>query len=129
MNDPNAGQKNDAGKVRLELLPPGAIAWIGAALTRGAEKYQHLPPDNWQRVPEGRKRYFGALLRHVFAALAGQERDAESGLPHLAHAGACIVFLLSPLAGDAPGSVFERSPLSPPEVPPTQPSALFCDLP
>lgn len=94
------GRKDDSAKCRLELVPPTALLWIGLALTYGASKYHDLPADNWQRVPEGRSRYFGALLRHVFAALAGEHLDAESGLPHLAHAGACILFLLSRLAGD-----------------------------
>lgn len=98
--DPKPGFKADSGKVRLELLPPEAIMWIGRALTYGAQKYEHLPPDNWRRVAFGRPRYFGALLRHTFAALAGEHLDEESGLPHLAHAGACVVFLLCPLAGD-----------------------------
>lgn len=98
MNEP--GFKADAGKVRLELLPPEAVVWVGKALTYGAAKYAHLPPDNWRRVAFGRGRYFGALLRHVFSALRGEHLDPESGLPHLAHAGACAMFLLCPLEGD-----------------------------
>lgn len=97
----NAGRKDDTQKNRLELLPPRAILWIGAALTYGAEKYKDLPTDNWQRVPNGRLRYIGALLRHVMAAACGEFFDPESGLPHFAHAGACAVFLLCPLADDA----------------------------
>ena len=57
----------------------------------GAAKYGQ---DNWQRVPEARQRYFDAAMRHLLAWWDGERLDAESGLPHLAHAGCCILFLL-----------------------------------
>jgi hypothetical protein len=96
-----SARKDDTTKqVRPELFPPVAFLWIALALTYGVRKYHDLPADNWRRVPEGRARYVGALLRHLFAVLCGEFHDRESGLPHLAHAGACVVFLLSPLAGD-----------------------------
>lgn len=75
------GRKNDAGKPRLDLLPPRAILAIGEVMTYGAAKYG---ANNWQGVePE---RYIAALLRHLLAYMDGQERDGESGLPHLWHA-------------------------------------------
>ena len=74
------GRKNDAGKPRLDLLPPKAILAIGEVMTYGAAKYG---PNNWQGVaPE---RYTAALLRHLMAYMDGQEQDEESGLPHLWH--------------------------------------------
>jgi hypothetical protein len=91
------GRKDDAGKLPFELVPVEALEQIVAALGYGARKYS---PDNWRKVPDGRRRYFGAMMRHAWAYWRGEERDAESGLHHLAHAGACILFLLSPLAGD-----------------------------
>ncbi len=99
----SAGRKYDQEKTRLELLPVVPLVWIALALGYGVVKYG---VDNWKRVPDGRTRYTGALLRHLFAAMRGEFLDPESGLPHLAHAGACLLFLLSPLAGD--GRAFVR---------------------
>jgi hypothetical protein len=92
-----AGRKDDTGKLPFELVPPEALELIVAVLGHGARKYT---PDNWKRVPDGRRRYFGALMRHAWAYARGEAKDPESGLPHLAHAGACILFLLSDLEGD-----------------------------
>lgn len=91
-NQPNQeGRKADAGKPRPSLLPWRAIQQIVAVLEFGAAKYG---ADNWQRVPEARQRYFDAAMRHLLAWWDGERMDAESGLPHLAHAGCCILFLL-----------------------------------
>jgi hypothetical protein len=38
-------------------------------------------------------RLLGAALRHLSAWAQGVERDAESGLPHLAHAACCVLML------------------------------------
>ena len=35
------------------------------------------------------------MLRHIFAWASGERVDAESGLSHLAHAGANVLFLLT----------------------------------
>ena len=48
---------------------------------------------NWARGFK-RSRLFGALLRHVFASLRGEDKDSESGLSHMAHAGCCVLFIL-----------------------------------
>ena len=85
------GRKADAGKPRLSLLPWRAVQQIVSVLEFGAAKYG---ADNWQRVPEARQRYFDATMRHLLAWWDGERIDAESGLPHLAHAGCCILFLL-----------------------------------
>lgn len=88
----DAGVKHDAGKPRWDLLPWEAVEAVVLVLTYGATKYG---PDNWRRVPGARWRYLGAALRHVAAWARGQRLDAESGLPHLAHAAASILFLIS----------------------------------
>jgi hypothetical protein len=54
-----------------------------------AAKYS---PDNWQRVPEPRERYFSAAMRHLVAWKEGATHDLESGLPHLAHAVCCLLW-------------------------------------
>lgn len=74
------GLKYDAGKPRLDLLPPKAVMALGEVMTYGAAKYG---ADNWQGVEP--RRYIAALLRHLMAYMDGQEQDEESGLPHLWH--------------------------------------------
>jgi hypothetical protein len=85
------GTKLDAEKNRLDLLPVVAIERTGWVLTYGAQKYA---PDNWRKVEGWRWRYFGALLRHLFAWKRGEKLDPESGHPHLAHAACCVLFML-----------------------------------
>jgi hypothetical protein len=82
--------KHDAGKLRLDLIPPEAILALGEVLTYGAEKYG---ANTWQSVaPE---RYEAALLRHLMAHKVGAERDVESGITHLAHALCNAAFLVA----------------------------------
>lgn len=85
------GDKFDAGKPMLRLLPPKAVFAVARVLTFGAKKYA---PDNWRKVDNAKERYTDALLRHVFAWLGGERNDHESGEHHLAHAACCALFLL-----------------------------------
>lgn len=49
---------------------------------------------NWEKgMAWGR--LSGALLRHLFAWMNGEDRDPESGMRHLAHAACCALMLLS----------------------------------
>ena len=83
--------KHDAGKWRFSLLPIKPLRDVVSVLEFGASKYM---PDNWKTVPDARERYFNACIRHVTAWWSGERRDSESGLPHLAHAICCLLFLL-----------------------------------
>ena len=85
------GTKHDTGKLRMDLIPVGPLTEIAAVLTDGAAKYAEW---NWA---DGFKwsRLIGALLRHVFAWVGGEDKDQETGLSHMAHAGCCILFLLA----------------------------------
>lgn len=85
-----SGRKFDGGKLEYGLLPPLALEETVKVLTFGAQKYER---DNWQRVPNSKRRYFDALQRHVWAWKQGEKDDKESGLPHLAHAMCCLMFL------------------------------------
>ena len=86
-----AGTKDDRGKAELALIPPEALVAIGEVFTYGAKKYS---PDNWRNGMSWR-RMASAALRHYMAWLRGEQNDAESGLPHLAHLGCCIMMLLT----------------------------------
>lgn len=88
------GMKYDAGKPRMDLLLdgcPNALLRISDVLTFGAQKYV---AHSWHTVAEGKSRYKAALLRHLTAHALGETLDSESGLPHLAHAACCALFIL-----------------------------------
>lgn len=95
------GRKDDREKDRWELIPFDAMRVVVKVLTFGAKKYTRPGSDgahNWRKVvaePGGVDRYIGALLRHVAARQLGEETDPETGLPHLAHAAACVLFALA----------------------------------
>jgi hypothetical protein len=84
------GRKFDGGKLEYGLLPPLALEETVKVLTFGAQKYER---DNWQKVPDSKRRYFDALQRHVWAWKQGEQVDQESGIHHLAHAMCCLMFL------------------------------------
>ena len=84
------GRKIDGNKLEYGLLPPLALEETVKVLTFGAQKYER---DNWQVVPDSKRRYFDALQRHVWAWKQGEQIDTESGIHHLAHAMCCLMFL------------------------------------
>ena len=86
-----SGTKFDEDKVRLDLIPPELVMKVGGVLTFGAQKYSER---NWE---EGMKwsRVFGALMRHMWLWWGGEDKDGETGLSHLHHAGCCIAFLIA----------------------------------
>lgn len=48
--------------------------------------------NNWRKGIK-LSRLIAALMRHLFAFARGEDSDPETGLPHLAHAGCCLMFL------------------------------------
>jgi len=84
------GRKFDGGKLEYGLLPPFALEETVKVLTFGAQKYER---DNWQKVPDSKRRYFDAMQRHLWAWKQGEQDDPESGINHLAHAMCCLMFL------------------------------------
>ena len=87
-----AGHKFDDGKPRWDLLPYDAVADVVDVLTHGSLKYG---PENWRTVQRWDERYFAAAMRHLSAYRLGSFTDDDSGLPHLAHAACCVLFLLA----------------------------------
>jgi hypothetical protein len=97
------GVKYDTGKLRWSIFP-----WVGAeeimkVIEFGAKKYT---PSNWFKVlaePFGEERYLDAAQRHMVLYFIGEFVDKESRLSHLAHAGCCLLFLLSGKGPNPPG--------------------------
>lgn len=83
-------KKRDTHKLRYSLLPLNSLASLVKVLMYGADKYG---ADNWHKC-EDPNRYYDAAIRHLECWRAGETQDPESGLPHLAHATACTLFLL-----------------------------------
>ena len=84
--------KEDAGKLKLTLVPTGIIRAIARVRMYGNQKYPG-DPNNWKYVePE---RFRDAAFRHFLAYLDNPASvDKESGLPHLWHLACNIAFLI-----------------------------------
>jgi len=81
--------KKDKGKPRVELVPPEFIIDLSKVLQFGADKYGR---DNWRKgLPW--TRIYASALRHLLAWVGGEKYDKESGMPHLLHAIANLMFL------------------------------------
>jgi hypothetical protein len=85
------GRKDDTGKPDWSLMLWEQLEEVQAVLDYGAKKYK---PYNWMLVDTPSTRYLSAMLRHMVAYAKGDRLDAESGLPHLAHAICCALFLM-----------------------------------
>jgi hypothetical protein len=83
------GHKADTGKIPCELLAPSAMLGTAAVLDFGAKKYAR---ENWRKGLAW-SRVIGAILRHLFAFMAGEDLDKETGLPHIDHVACEVMFL------------------------------------
>lgn len=83
--------KHDEGKTRLGLIAPDFLEVVGRVLTYGAKvKYKDW---NWAQGTKW-SRFYDSALRHINAWGSGETLDDETGLPHLAHAACCLMFLI-----------------------------------
>lgn len=89
MSQEPSGRKDDSEKPRVDLLDPEFLIGIASVLGFGAKKYA---AHNW-RGGIAYSRLIGAILRHSFAILRGEDTDPESGLPHVHHLGCSVMFL------------------------------------
>lgn len=88
---------------RYDLLPKPFMDAVAEVMAFGAEKYD---AHNWRKGYEWSKSY-AAAMRHMTAHWNGETIDPESGLPHLAHAGCHLAFMLTWLNEDGEGSQFD----------------------
>ena len=85
------GRKYDDGKLRYDLIPVLALEETAKVVTKGAEKYDD---ENWKLVPEGRRRYLAAAMRHIQQWRKGEIYDEEMGTHHIANAISNLMFIL-----------------------------------
>lgn len=93
MADENPKKKFGDAKRKVQLVPPALTLGAAVAFDEGACKYG---PFNWRENEVDAMTYVGAILRHVYAYLDGEDIDPESeaGKLHLEGIAACVGILL-----------------------------------
>lgn len=86
-----SGLKYDSEKPRMDLLDADFLEEVAKVLTFGSRKYA---AHNW-RGGINHSRLIASAYRHLGAINRGEDIDDESGLPHAAHLGCCVMFLSS----------------------------------
>jgi len=81
-------------KFPLHLVPYTAVVYDCLALLDGMLKYGRT---NWRAAGVRASIYFDASIRHLTKWFEGEDIDPDSGLPHLAHAIACITIIIDAL--------------------------------
>lgn len=92
--DLNPKTRIGAAKPSIGLIPPAALIHFAKAMENGASKYGAY---NWRDKQVEAMTYVHASLRHILAYLDGEDIAEDSGVHHLAHAGACMALLLDAL--------------------------------
>lgn len=84
------GRKDDAGKLRFDLIPVYPLEELARVYTLGAGKYDD---HNWRK---GFKwgRIFAAMCRHAWAWWRCERNDAQDGQLHLASVAWCAFALM-----------------------------------
>lgn len=86
--------KYDSGKTRVGLLPTIALFCVAKVFTFGAAKYAANSWRNQEFKAVSWMRTFDSAMSHMLLWAGGQERDPESGLPHLWHAATQLMILI-----------------------------------
>lgn len=84
-------ERDNAGKVRLHLLPRDALVSVAHVFEFGCQKYDK---DNWKKGQPSSV-LFDSTERHLWAWWNGEDYDDESGMLHLTHAGWNILVLIA----------------------------------
>lgn len=91
MSTENPKDSIGSGKLPLHLWPSTATAMGCLGLLDGMLKYGR---SNWRVAGVRASIYVDAAKRHLDKWFEGQDCDDDSGLPHFAHALACIAILV-----------------------------------
>lgn len=97
-NPPNPKQRYGDLKAPVQLVPPALTIAASRALGEGARKYG---PYNWRDLDVEAMTYVGAILRHLYAWMDGEETDPDSaeGKHHLDGVAGSLAVLLDAMAG------------------------------
>jgi hypothetical protein len=98
VSPPNPKQIYGDKKAKVQLVPPALTLGAAVALAEGAEKYGAY---NWRDLKVESLTYCGAILRHLYAYMDGEDLDPESeaGKSHLQGIAGCIAILLDATEG------------------------------
>jgi hypothetical protein len=91
MKETNPKDAIGSNKLPLHLWPETATAMGCLGLLDGACKYGRA---NYREIGVRASIYVDAARRHLTAWFEGENADPDSGLPHLAHALACLAILV-----------------------------------
>ena len=84
-------------KPGIEGVPAAPLFMVGEVMRFGAAKYGLT---NWRHDPISASVYYNAAMRHLFSWWDGDNLDTETGLPHLAHAVACLMIIMDAKLSD-----------------------------
>lgn len=84
--------KDDADKLRFDLLPADAMEQVVRAMMAGLTDGRQ--PHDWAKGADW-SRYWNAAQRHMWAWHSGEDADGKSGVHHLAHAAASNLISLA----------------------------------
>lgn len=102
-----------SAKPGIRHVPTTALLEVGRVMDHGAAKYG---PYNWREKQVSSSIYYDAAMRHLMQWWDGEDKDAESGCLHLAHAMACLGIIVDgshirklnddrPVSGDLKGLI------------------------
>lgn len=91
MKESNPKEIVGSSKIPLHLWPTTATAMGALGMLDGALKYGRA---NFRVLGSRASTYVDAAKRHIDAWYEGEDMDPDSGLPHLAHALACLAILV-----------------------------------
>lgn len=93
--------KKPEGKYEPTLVYKSFVEYVARVRRYGIEKHGHS--EDWRST--SRVAHIDAALRHILLDAEGEEFDAESGLPHLAHAAANLMFEVEREYGTSASSI------------------------
>ncbi len=102
---PNPKDILGMAKVSLSKIPPSAQIYEALAMMDGARKYGAY---NWRENKVIASIYVDACKRHIDAWFDGESNAADSGIPHLGHARACLGIIVDALES---GNLIDDRPL------------------
>lgn len=95
LKDTNPKDAVGSSKLPIHLWPETATLMGTVGLLDGMLKYGR---SNWRAAGIRVSIYIDAARRHLAAFAEGEDNDPDSGVPHLAHALACLAIVVDAIA-------------------------------